>query len=104
MGASQETVRYAMCEKRGKAMIMIFNRKELIVTASMKKQEEVREVLSKNHIPYEVKTVNRSSGSALGGRTRAVTGTFGEKPEFMYEYILYVKKEDYEEAVSLIRK
>lgn len=50
------------------------------------------------------KTVNRSSGSALGGRTRAVTGTCGEKPELMYEYVVYVKKEDYEEAASLIRK
>ena len=55
-------------------MITIFNRKELIVTASMEKQAEVRDILAKNHMPYEVKTVNRSSGSALGGRTRAVTG------------------------------
>ena len=51
-------------------MITIFNRKELIVTASMEKQAEVRDILAKNHMPYEVKTVNRSSGSALGGRTR----------------------------------
>lgn len=85
-------------------MITIFNRKELIVTASMEKQAEVRDILAKNHMPYEVKTVNRSSGSALGGRTRAVTGACGEKPELMYEYVVYVKKEDYEEAASLIRK
>ena len=78
-------------------MITIFNRKELIVTASMEKQAEVRYILAKNHMPYEVKTVNRSSGSA-------VTGTCGEKPELMYEYVVYVKKEDYEEAASLIRK
>ena len=52
-------------------MITIFNRKELIVTASMEKQAEVRDILAKNHMPYEVKTVNRSSGSTLGGRTRA---------------------------------
>ena len=70
-------------------MITIFNRKELIVTASMEKQAEVRDILAKNHMPYEVKTVNRSSGSALGGRTRAVTGTCGEKPELMYEYVVY---------------
>lgn len=82
-------------------MITIFNRKELIVTTSMEKQAEVREILAQNNIPYEVKTVNRGSGSALGGRTRAVSGALGEKQELTYEYIIYVKKEDYEEAASL---
>ena len=71
----------------------------------MEKQAEVRDILAKNHMPYEVKTVNRSSGSALGGRNACGNWDMRRKNRNLcMKYVVYVKKEDYEEAASLIRK
>ncbi|MFI3175160.1 MAG: hypothetical protein R3Y53_08215 [Bacillota bacterium] len=84
-------------------MITIFNRKELTITFSMKIQSEVRETLQANHIEYSIKTINRKSPSPLSAGTRASTGTFGENLDLAYEYIIYVKKQDYEHASYLIR-
>ena len=63
----------------------------------------MRSVLSNNSIDYYVKTVNRKNPSPLSSGSRARTGTLGEKMNLEYEYIIYVKKTDYENACSLIR-
>lgn len=84
-------------------MITMFNRKELISTYDMGQQAEVRNILSRNHIDYDVKTLNRKSPSPFGAGSRAYTGTFGEKLESELEYTIYVKKEDYDTACLLIR-
>ena len=53
-------------------MITIFNRKELFITFSMKKQGAIRDILRANHIDYIVRTVNQmGSGKRMGA--------FGEK-------------------------
>lgn len=83
-------------------MIHIFNRKELYITYSMQSQAKIRNVLAENGIDYHVKVVNRKSPSPLAAGSRARTGTFGEKLELEYEYIFYVKKEDYERASLLV--
>ena len=46
-GSSEELVENTKAVQRRKTMITIFNRKELIVTASMEKQAEVRDILAK---------------------------------------------------------
>ena len=87
-------------------MICLFNRKELLTTFSMEQQARVRDVLSANQIDYTIKTVNRTSPSAIpttmGSRSRQ--GTFGINTDAAYEYVFYVKKKDYEKALHLIRK
>ncbi len=83
-------------------MITIFNRRELINTFSLPKQSEIRDILSNNKIEYIVRTVNRRSLSPFLPGTRGITGSFGEKAELMYEYVIYVKKQDYEQACRLI--
>lgn len=85
-------------------MITILNRKELTITFSMKIQSEIREILQTNHIEYTIKVINRKSPSPFSAGTRARTGTFGENLDLAYEYIIYVKKQDYEEASYLIRR
>lgn len=82
-------------------MINILNRKELGITYSIEEQAKIRKVLSQNKIDYSVKVKNRKSPSLFATGTRARTGTFGEKLEFEYEYIIYVYKKDYEEACFL---
>ena len=81
-------------------MLTIFNRKELITTMDMQRQANIRSVLSANGIAYTVRTENLQGSSALGGRSR---GSFGVDPNYSYEYHIYVHKNDYENALRLIR-
>jgi len=82
-------------------MITLFNRKELLATFSVKQQAEVRDRLAAAGIDYRVKTVNRNSPSPLSD-TRARTGTLGQNMDLVYEYIIYVKRGDYEKALQFI--
>ena len=83
-------------------MITIFNRKELIITMEMKRQSEVRDILSQNGIDYTVKTTNLQATAVVGSQ-RGRTGNFGINQDYSYEYKIYVHKKDFERAVSLIR-
>ncbi|HIS62381.1 MAG TPA: hypothetical protein IAC14_09090 [Candidatus Scybalomonas excrementigallinarum] len=83
-------------------MITILNRKELCTTYDLQKQAQVRDILGQNNIDYIVKTVNRKSSSPLEAGTRVRTGTLGEDFALENEYVIYVKKEDYDLAYSLI--
>lgn len=85
-------------------MITIFNRKELLCTFDMKKQATTREILAQNGIDYSIKTINRKSAALALRDERMRTGTLGEKLEYEYEYIIYVKKEDYEKACFVMRQ
>ncbi len=84
-------------------MITIFNRKELTIAFSMKRQSEIREILRVNNIDYHIKTINRKSPSVFSTGERARTGTYGENLELSCEYIIYVKKQDYEQALHVTR-
>ena len=82
-------------------MLTIFNRKELITTMDMQRQANIRSILSANGIAYTVRTENLQGSSALGGRRSS--GSFGIDPNYSYEYHIYVHKNDYENALRLIR-
>lgn len=79
-------------------MIHLFNRKELLTTSSMDRQAQVRDVLAANRIAYRVRV-----RSNTGGLSRSRTVMPGTGMEAMYQYYIYVKKEDYEKAKYLIR-
>lgn len=85
-------------------MITIFNRKELYITYDRKEQATVRKILSQNNIEYDVKVKNRRSPSPMAAGSRARTGSVGTDLEKNYEYKIYVRKEDYEQAEFLLRK
>lgn len=80
-------------------MITVFNRKELIITMEMKRQAEMRDILSQNGIAYTVKTTNLQAA----GNTRGRAGSFGINPDYSYEYKIYVQKKDFERAAYLIK-
>jgi len=83
-------------------MITIFNRKELISTYELKKQVEVRDLLDQFKIPYSITVINRKSPSIFEAGSRARTGTFGEKLSLEYQYIIFVRKTDYEKAHAVL--
>lgn len=72
-------------------MLTIFNRKELITTMDMQRQSNIRSVLSANGIAYTVRTENLQGSSALGGRSRGSSGSFGVDPNYSYECFLLGK-------------
>lgn len=83
-------------------MITIFNRKELLVTFDMKHQGNVRDILATNGINYTVKVTNRQN-AAIMGSSRTRVGSFGMSPNLAYEYKIFVHKNDYDNAMGLIR-
>lgn len=84
-------------------MITIFNRKQVLVSFSMEKQAKVKDILDHNGINYYERVINRRSSSSFGSGTRSITGSFGEKTSYMYEYIIYAHKKDFELANRYIR-
>ena len=82
-------------------MITVWNRKELLCTFDMKKQAEVRDILWKFDISYEVRVSDRAD-FFVGGRM--ISGENSGRPEHQTEYLIYVKKEDYERALFLVQR
>jgi hypothetical protein len=82
-------------------MITIFNRKELLVTFDIKRQNDVRDILSANGIDYVVK-VNGGQNSMALGASRARDGSFSMNSNLAYEYKIYVHKKDYDYSASII--
>ncbi|MBS5932631.1 MAG: hypothetical protein KIC94_07105 [Clostridiales bacterium] len=85
-------------------MITIFNRKELIITYDLVKQAELRNLLASSNIKYLVKTRNRKSPSPFSVGSVGRTRTFGENLSLEYEYTIYVHTDDYNEALSIIKR
>lgn len=83
-------------------MITIFTRKELLVTMDVGRQGNVCQILTANGIQYTVKVTNLQSSTVVGS-SRARTGSFGINQNYSYEYKIYVHKNDYENALGLIR-
>ena len=83
-------------------MLTILNRRELLTTCSMEEQNRVRDILAQNHIDYRVKTVNPSARTTFASSGRSRIGSFGVDMDCAYRYYIYVHKNDYARAQSLI--
>jgi len=83
-------------------MLTIFNRRELLTTCSMEEQNRVRDILAQNGIDYRVKTVNPTARSTFGASGRSRTGSFGVNMDCAYQYYIYVHKDDFARAQSLL--
>lgn len=57
------------------------------------KKSKVRVLLAEHHIPYYVRTINQQDH-----RQR----TLGINSDYDYEYIIYVHKKDYPEAMYIL--
>lgn len=86
-------------------MVHFFRRKELITTYDLRDQMELRHILEAANIDYDIKVVDRKNPSPFPqGAMRARTGSFGERPELMYAYVLWVNTEDLERAQEALRQ
>lgn len=85
-------------------MIMLWNQKEVLVSCSLQRFNEVRHILSVKGIKYKYKIVDNTSPSFFGASRRARTGTFAENMDYSKMYYIYVHKDDYENAYDSLRK
>ena len=69
----------------------------------MEEQTHVRTALAGLGIRYKLKTINRTSPSAISPSRRAYTGTYGENQALSYEYMFYVKRRDLDAARGALR-
>ena len=82
-------------------MITVFNRKELLQTYDLHQVNDLRELLRANRIEYSVKAAYPRT-SFVTSESRARTASYG--PDRRREqYIVYVRKADWEYAVHLLR-
>lgn len=82
-------------------MLTIFNRRQLLLTTDLGRQAEVRNILSAHGIAYIVRTKNCLHRGADSGRGSMVNVIADQN--CMYEYRIYVHRDDYEKAAWLIR-
>ena len=80
-------------------MITIFNRSELLVTHDMAEFARVRDILASNGVDYECRTVDLRG--PYGGSD---ISSIGLDPAHVYEYVIYVRGKDLDEAVYLMNK
>lgn len=84
-------------------MLTIFNRKSVYIGTDIQDFSRIRTLLSDSHIPYSQKTKNRMGQWAGHGTIRGRTGSLGQSSDTMYEYEVFVGKDDYEKAMHLIQ-
>ena len=91
---------------RGKfkeAVITSFFKREVYVTYSLEELSKVREILDVEGINYSYKVKNLATDWS-GSRSRDNFGSFGTNSNFERQYVILVKKKDFEQAKFLIHR
>jgi hypothetical protein len=78
--------------------MFIFNKEEVYIGYSLEELSKVREILSREGIKYEYKVVNHSGRRA----TRVNFRSAGMNMDYEKQYVVSVKKNDYEKARYLV--
>lgn len=82
-------------------MITIFNRTELVSTFSIREQAKIRAALCHGKIDYFLKTHSRiSPGIGVRG-SYSGTDDNGDCMDLSCEYIFYVRRKDYSQALAV---
>ena len=81
----------------------IFNRRQLISTYNLKQVNQIKEMLNANGIKFYITTHNRKGDDLFLSVGRGHQGTAFEKMEYECTYKIYVHKDDYEAANSMVR-
>jgi len=87
----------------GMMEMFLFNREEVYIGFSMNDAHNVMTILKDHGIKYQYKVINLSQKWTERGITRNASGNIGINRDFNTEYIVYVKKENVEEAEYLIK-
>ena len=83
-------------------MLTIFNRREVQIFFSFNQCEEAARALELSGIQTHIRTRDRFSPSIFSFGTRERSGIMFQKPDFQYQYTLYVHRRDYDAARDLL--
>lgn len=83
--------------------MFLFNREEVYIGFSMNDAHKVMTILKDHGIKYQYKVTNLTQKWTGRGNTRSTSGSLGINQDFSTEYMVYVKKENLEEAEFLIK-
>ena len=81
-------------------MITIFNRREVLLTREAAAYDDARSRLQAAGIAYQTRCRDMLRGR--GGRNSR--SNFGLNQEFLYEYTIYVHREDVERAKHILQR
>lgn len=100
----EEAIRQAQEKnKGGQDMITMLNRKGVYIGHDMKQFSEIRNLLAEEGIDYKYKVKNQmGEWSGEHGTIRSNMGMLGQDSSLDYEYEIFVHKDDYERAGSLV--
>ena len=84
-------------------MITVFNRRSLYFGNDINEVNFIREILEINSVKYYYKVKNRMNDFGNRGSVRSSVGSLGNDITKMYEYEIFVHKNDFQRAEKLIR-
>ncbi len=84
-------------------MITVFNRRSLYFGNDINEVNFIREILEINSVKYYYKVKNRMNDFGNRGSVRSTIGSLGNDITKMYEYEIFVHKNDFQRAEKLIR-
>ena len=79
-------------------MLTVFNRRELLTVLSTEQLLRVKEALAEAGIPFRAVSLNRGGPCSTRGR-----GIPFIQAEYLYQYRIYVHKNDHDRAVQAIQ-
>lgn len=85
-------------------MVTIFNRKELVRTYDMKRYARVKALLVQNDIDYDVRVISSRESSMWSANARLQNFSMPGNEALANEYIIYVKRKDYEKALFYVKE
>ena len=83
-------------------MFTFFNTESLWIGFEMDRFNQIRDALDNNSIPYKYKVRNHLGQFCGRGTIRGSKGSFGNPTEQMYQYEVFVYKNDLEKAKFVI--
>lgn len=84
--------------------MFFLNKKDVYIGYSMEELSKVRETLEKEGIKYTYKLIKHLGQSNGSGIRRVKWGSFGINMDYEKQYVVSVKKKDYEKAKYLVSK
>ena len=77
-----------------------FLKKELLITYDVKRYTQAAQKLKDNGVKFSTKA--KYTGSH--GSRESLLGTIGENAQYQTEYKIFVKKQDYEQALFILNR
>ena len=84
--------------------MFLFNKQEVYSGNSLEESAKIRDILAAHNIPYKIDVISHLNKWTGRGSVRSFAGSYGVNLDLDRLTIIYVKKDDYEQAVHVIQE